>query len=176
MVFSGDYKLDCEILFDYIKDIKYDTGSARMKKFNIKKSVGGSILYGDTWRGYLSPTKSREWDEERRKYKTQIKSTQPHLLELFNEFRDFHFPDFNFTQVQMNKNYKISRHIDSANCGKSYLVAMGDYTGGLTCIEKEDGIEKVDARETPITFDGSKYYHWVEPFEGDRYSLVFFDY
>ena len=70
-----------------------------------------------------------------------------------------------------------SRHIDSVNCGKSYLVCCGDYKGGLTCIEQEDGsIIKVDGREEPITFDGSKLYHWVEDFEGDRYSLVFFHY
>ena len=177
MSFTGDYKIDTEILLNIIKDINYDTGSARLKKFKIPKKVGGSILYGDTWRGYLSPTKSREWDESRKRFKTQIKSQRPYLQNVFEEFRDFHFSDFEFSQVQLNKNYKISRHIDSVNCGKSYLVCCGEYTGGLTCIEQTDGsIIKVDGREEPITFDGSKLYHWVEDFKGDRYSLVFFHY
>lgn len=177
MVFTGDYEFDTQLLLDFIEKLYFRTGTARLEKFKIKHSEGNSGLYGDTWRGYLSPTKSRVWDESRKRYKTKLKSDYPELQAIFDEFRDFHFADFHFTQVQINKNYKIPRHIDNANMSQSYLVCMGDYTGGLTCIEyDENNIVKVDGRKKPITFDGSKYYHWVEPFKGDRYSLVFFDY
>lgn len=176
MSFTGDYQLDTEILLEYIKNLKYNTATARMKKFNIKRSVGGSILYGDTWRSYLSKNKNREYDEKRKKYLTEVKRLNPKLQSVFEEFRDFHFPHFHFTQVQLNKNYKIPRHIDSQNIGESVLVCCGNYKGGLTCIEKENGIEKRDARKQPVIFNGSKYYHYVEDFKGDRFSLVFFDY
>ena len=75
----------------------------------------------------------------------------------------------------MNKNYKIGRHIDKANIGESVLVCCGDYTGGLTCVEYEDGLKKFDASKEPVMFDGGRYYHYVEDFSGDRYSLVFFN-
>ncbi len=177
MVFTGDYGFDTGLLLDFIQKLSFRTGSARLKKFQIKHSEGNSGLYGDTWRGYLSPTKNRVWDEKRKRFMTKLKSDNPELESIFQEFRDFHFPDFEFSQVQINLNYKIPRHIDGANVGKSYLVCLGNYTGGLTCIEySKDNIKKVDGRKEPISFDGSKYYHWVEDFEGDRYSLVFFDY
>lgn len=176
MSFTGDYNIDTEILLNHIKNLKYITGNNRMIKYKIKRSVGGSILYGDTWRKYLNKERSREYDNNRKRYITELKRTQPHLQQIFEEFRDFHFPTFNFTQVMLNKNYKIPRHKDSSNIGISVLVSCGDYKGGLTCIERENSLEKLDARVEPVIFNGSEYYHYVEEFEGDRYSLVFFDY
>ncbi len=81
----------------------------------------------------------------------------------------------NFTSVQVNHNYKCKRHIDGRNVGISTIIGLGNYKGGNLFIEYPDGIKEIDIRNKPYSFNGSKYYHWVSDFEGDRYSLVYFN-
>tara|TARA_R110002050_G_scaffold289504_1_gene442245 strand:+ start:2446 stop:2988 length:543 start_codon:yes stop_codon:yes gene_type:complete len=173
-IFTGRWDLDLKILEEYISKLKYETGTNRMKKFKIPKSQGGSILMGYTWMGYLSKDKKREWCPIKRRFKTKLLSENPELWELLKEFQKLWFRDFEFSGVQLNKNYKIPRHIDGANQGESVLVCCGNYIGGNTIVEIDNEEIVMDGREKPIRFDGSKYYHWVSDFEGDRYSLVFF--
>ena len=175
--FTGDWEIDLEILTDILATIDYKTPTSRMEKFNIPKKIGGSILYGWTWRGYMSPTKNREYDEEKKRYKTTIMTQRPELWGIFCEFRDWWFPDFKFTGVQLNKNYRILPHRDGANIGTSYLVSMGDYKGGgKVIVDRGFKMDMYDARKAPICFNGSKFYHWTENWaEGDRYSIVFFN-
>ena len=173
--FIGDWHADLAILEEHLRTVEYKTASDRLNKFGIKRSVGGSVLMGYTWKGYLSPTKQREWCCKKKKFKTKLMSERPDLWDVFEEFRDIYFPNFEFTGVQLNKNYALGKHKDKANVGESVLVCCGDYTGGLTCVELDDGtIQKFDGRLRPVVFDGSKYTHWVESFEGDRFSIVFF--
>ena len=173
--FIGCWMADLAILEEWLRTVEYKTGTDRLNKFGIKRSVGGSVLMGYTWKGYLSPTKKREWCCDRKKFKTKLMSERPDLWNALEEFRDLYFPNFEFTGVQLNYRYALGPHKDKANVGESVLVCCGEYTGGLTCVELEDGtVQKFDARLNPVTFDGSKYEHWVEPFEGDRFSIVFF--
>ena len=174
MIFTGDWMSDLAILESYLCDLEYKTGTARLKKFGIKRSEGGSILYGYTFRGFLSKTKSREWCPCKKKFKTTLLTERPDLLEVFEDFRDNYFPGFEFSSVQLNYNYALGPHKDKNNSGESVLVCCGEYEGGATIVEI-DGIEQsFDARIHPVVFDGSLYTHWVEKFEGDRYSVVFF--
>ena len=109
------------------------------------------------------------------RYLNKVKAENPQLQEVFYEYSNKYFPDFEYKQVQMNKNYPCPPLTDR-NKGESICIAFGDYTGGLLCIEKENEIEKYDSRIKPTQFDGYKYKHWVEPYEnGTRYSLVFFN-
>ena len=39
-------------------------------------------------------------------------------------------PYFRFTSIQFNKNYAMNKHVDSHNTGVSYIIGLGDYTGG----------------------------------------------
>ena len=174
--FIGEWFSDIAILECYMKSIEYKTGTNRLKKFKIPKSVGGSITYGFVKFGYMSPTKSRKYCEENGLYQSTLLTERPELLEVFTEFRDIYFKDFEFNSIQLNKNYALGRHIDRGNNGNSVLVACGDYSGGLTVVEYENEIKKYDARLQPTIFDGCKYYHYVEPFVGQRYSLVFYKY
>jgi len=178
MVFSGDYEIDNMLMTDILDKIPFYSGSTRRKMLSRKGIThpkdGGSMLYGKTWRGYLSPTKQRVKDPDSNMFLTKIMVEHPELKEIFEEFRDFHFPKFDFGSVQLNKNFPCPKHIDSSNKTKSILCCFGDFTGGLTCVEMPSGIRKYNGKKKPICFDGSKYYHWVETFEGTRYSLVFF--
>ena len=134
------------------------------------------MLYGCTWKSYLSKDKKREYDEQTGLYKTKVYSENPELKDIFKEFSFLHFPDFEWTQVQMNLNWPCPPHRDSSNVSESILVALGDFTGGQTAVDYgvKRGIGRYDARLKPVKFDGANFLHWVEPYEGNRYSLVFF--
>ena len=180
---TGDWKNDLYILYCYIDGLDFYTGteSKKMNKSNCKES--GRMLYGSTWKRYLTKDKDgnhiyRPADPNNPKLSlTKVKYQEPILEYVFKEFANLYFPNFIYDSVQLTKNFEITRHVDSKNIGESVLVALGDYEGGETCIEKENFIiEEVDARKKPLIFNGSKYYHWVKPFSGgDRYSLVFFN-
>jgi hypothetical protein len=98
-------------------------------------------------------------------------------FKMYNECKRL-FPDFQFESIQINKNFQCPRHKDGKNVGNSLLMGLGDYTGGESgvCGLTSEGIDELyDIRYKPIIFDGSKYEHWVEPYTGDRYSIVLFN-
>ena len=123
---------------------------------------------------YLTKTTSRTKCEKTGLYKTKIMDEYPELAEVFTEFSQLYFPDFKYSSIQLNKSFMCAPHRDSKNIGESILVCCGDYEGGKTCVDINGKINKFDARIAPVKFNGSKYLHWTEPFEGKRYSLVFF--
>ena len=173
--FMGEWFADLCMLECVLNELEFYSGSERKKMVNKHPKDGGSMLYGLTWRQRASYQKQREYDEFSGMFKTKIYEEEPELKEIFKEFSDIYFPDFEYLQLQLNKNFKCKPHRDSRNAGTSILVSLGDYTGGNTLVEQEDGnVVKYDSREKFVKFNGSKYLHWVEDFVGDRYSLVFF--
>ena len=85
-------------------------------------------------------------------------------------------PKFKFTSIQYNKNHRAAKHKDAKNTGISYIIGLGDYTGGELIVYDEDGKNPVkkDIKNKFYTFDGSKYPHETAPFKGERYTLVFY--
>jgi hypothetical protein len=75
-----------------------------------------------------------------------------------------------FKSICINKNTIAEPHVDRNNRGVSCIVGLGDYTGG----ELVYGAEKVNIHKNPIEFDGSKILHYSLPFEGTRYSIIYF--
>ena len=137
MIFSGDWEFDNLIMESYLEKMNIISGSDRNRMLYVNKKIGGSALYGTTWRSYMSPTMSRPPSD---KYEGQ---------------------------------HKTKLLVDSVLC------AFGKYTGGLTVVnfghDQYYAPCKLNPREKPIIFNGSKFEHHVEPFEGTRYSLVFFN-
>jgi len=180
-LFNGNYKEDLKILEERISKLEFQTSTNRRKLLSIPNSVGGSMLWGSTFRQHPKHYKQRKPDPDtnNRLNMTKIKEENPDLRDYFIGFRDWYFPDFKFNSVHINKNYATPPHFDSKNCGESVLVCFGDYNGGETCLynEKIKTIEKHDARNQPLIFDGSSILHWVLPHScgSDRYSLVFFN-
>ena len=78
--------------------------------------------------------------------------------------------DIPFTSICINKNTISLPHTDRNNSGVSCIVGLGDYTGG----ELVYGETKVNIHKNPIEFDGSKIKHYSLPFEGTRYSIIYF--
>ena len=174
-VFTGNWEEDNFIMTNILDAVEFYSGTERKKMLKVPKSIGGSMLYGLTWRGYLSPTKNRTLDPETGLYFTKVVDVYPELKDIFREFANKYFPKHQWEQVQMNKNFPCPVHRDSSNISESILCCFGDYEGGLTGVKYEVGTKYYDARESPIKFNGAKYEHWVQPvLSGTRYSLVFF--
>jgi len=107
------------------------------------------------------------------------KSKQPKYKELLKETRKFmklKDPKFKFSSIQFNKNHRSAKHTDSKNTGASYIVGLGDYTGGELIVYDEAGKNPVkkNIKNRFYKFNGSLYPHETSPFKGERYSLVFY--
>ena len=180
MVFTGNWETDNLIMESYLDKLDIVSGSDRNKMLYMNKKLGGSALFGTTWKSYITPTRNRPPSEKYSgQFKTKLLAEHPNMVSVFEEFAGFYFPEFLWTQIQINKNFTAPKHKDSANVGESVLCSFGDYTGGLTAVDfgglGQYAPCKLNPRLKPCLFDGSKYPHWVEPFEGKRYSLVFFN-
>lgn len=74
----------------------------------------------------------------------------------------------------VNKNFQCQPHKDGNNVGTSVIVGFGDYTGGQLAIKQGDIEQHFDIRYEPLVFNGACYCHWVNEFEGDRYTVVMY--
>mmetsp|Transcript_17757 Transcript_17757/g.41177 ORF Transcript_17757/g.41177 Transcript_17757/m.41177 type:complete len:458 (+) Transcript_17757:55-1428(+) len=92
--------------------------------------------------------------------------------------------------INLNANYAGKRHRDQNNEGPSIIRAFGNFKGGSLRYwpgdTKKAGLSKknldtlclkdskaYNLKKTTVVFDGNRA-HEVEPFEGERYSVVFF--
>lgn len=98
---------------------------------------------------------------------------RPKLLYHLQEFAE-RYVKIPWTSITVNQNYTCGKHRDKGNYGESFLVAFGDYQGGDLLIHEGDLSGSHDIRYKPIQTDFSKVLHSVEPFTGERYSLVFY--
>tara|TARA_B100000900_G_scaffold400627_1_gene404463 strand:+ start:298 stop:828 length:531 start_codon:yes stop_codon:yes gene_type:complete len=99
----------------------------------------------------------------------------PHMMVLFKKFIQSHNPSFEFKSVYVNKNVVCDKHKDSLNMGTSLLVGVGDYKGGQSMLNVNGKTKKFSIKSSSIMFNGTEIEHWSLPFEGTRYSLVFFN-
>ena len=133
-------------------------GTSRRQKLSDESKRPLSMIAGmRTWRNV--------WG------KSRISLEYPEIDALLKDFINEIEPEFVYTTVTMNKNFKCLPHVDGKNVGKSWIIGLGDYSGGELNIE---GV-KHDIRGRWLKFNGSEKEHWVEPFEGNRYTLVYFN-
>ena len=105
-----------------------------------------------------------------------ITRDRPLLYKLLLDFAKDHVSaDIRWNAITVNDNYTCSRHKDKGNEGASLLVGFGNYIGGELMAEDADGVaiaHNINSR--PLVMNFAESFHWVTPFEGDRYSLVFY--
>ncbi|CAJ1344658.1 unnamed protein product [Effrenium voratum] len=72
----------------------------------------------------------------------------------------------------VNCNAAFAPHRDGGlgHQSTSLIVGLGDYTGGELCV---DGVV-ADIRYQPLDFHGGRQKHWTLPFQGERFSIVWF--
>lgn len=147
-------------VFDMLENIKFPTTSSRknISTGSVEAFVLGKVNYrGQKFLGGRTKGPSK-FNKKFSKLYTSIRK----LIKISQ-------PDFKYTTIQLNKNIKSPPHIDKNNVGPSYIIGLGNYTGGELSIEGK----KHDIKNKWLYFDGTKG-HWTECFEGTRYSLVFF--
>ena len=99
------------------------------------------------------------------KYKeSRSNKKHPHMMSLFREFINSHYPEFKFTSVYVNKNTVCKQHLDSKNVGESLLVSFGKYTGGQTILYIDDKPKSFHIKTNSLIFNGSEIRHKSEPF------------
>lgn len=132
-------------------------------KYRLKAGNGRSQTFGMVNRRCLAPDFSRQcWK-------------RPLLYKLLLDFAEKHVTArIPWNAITLNQNYCAQPHRDKGNTGLSYLVAFGSYTGGKLKMH-EGPLEGLhDISGNPIIANFSDTTHSVEPFEGNRYSLVFY--
>lgn len=78
--------------------------------------------------------------------------------------------------ITLNKNLKCLPHYDNKNTGDSVIIGLGDYTGGrLILHHSENDLEYIDIHNKPFVFNGSNIKHSTEEFEGERYSVIYYN-
>ena len=179
---TGDKEIDCLIMTQYLSLLKIKSGTNRKRQ--CKK--GGSMLYGTTWRSYLTTDKETGKKIERTPnpgglgFLTQSKVLYPWFGDLCSEFTKLYCNNFKWNQIMINEDFPIGWHYDKSNVGLSNLVSFGDYEGGATHLEfddEDDGKLKfaLDTYHLPVCFNGSLIKHRSMPFTGKKYALVFFN-
>jgi len=78
-------------------------------------------------------------------------------------------PDFAFTSIQINRG-GCPIHVDRNNCGPSLICSLGDHTGGE--LWQWPG-EVLDIHSKIVECNGLVP-HATLPFEGERYSIVWY--
>jgi hypothetical protein len=180
LYFTGDIEIDGEVMIEKLNEAHLQTGTDRKKHY---KQYWGkyptsdmiSATWGYTKRGKMSVDKWRKESNLYGYYQTQVMTNNEELGDVFKEYAMLYLPkSFHWTQVQINKNWQIAPHRDASNQGRSYIVGLGEYKGGGLVINVNGKNKTVNIKNKIYGFDGSKYTHWVDHYEGERWSLVFF--
>lgn len=97
------------------------------------------------------------------------------LLAAAKSFLRSHDPSYKFEAVTINKNHAAAKHTDSNNRGHSYIIGLGNYTGGeLVFTDKKSpyyGSHNIKNKWLKFVGDTP---HYVKPFKGTRYTLVYY--
>lgn len=114
------------------------------------------------------------------KQQLSVRTKDPKFKELYkNSIKLLQLKDseFKFSTIQYNKNQRAAKHKDGRNVGESYIIGLGNYTGGELMIwdENDKNPVKHDIRNKFLKFNGSKHFHETQPFKGERYTLVYFN-
>ena len=82
---------------------------------------------------------------------------------------------YRFESVTVNKNHAAARHVDKNNTGHSFIIGLGNYTGGqLVFSDKESPYHgSHNIKNKWLKFVGDTE-HYVKPFKGTRYTLVYY--
>ena len=97
------------------------------------------------------------------------------LLKAAKSFLRSHDPNYKFEAVTINKNHAAAKHIDKNNKGHSYIIGLGNYTGGELVFtdKKSPNYGSHNIKNKWLKFVGDTEHH-VKPFKGTRYTLVYY--
>jgi hypothetical protein len=86
-----------------------------------------------------------------------------------------HAPGYRPQALTINKNHAAAKHTDKCNNPPSYIIGLGNFTGGeLVFSDKTSphyGTHNI--KNKFLKFDESTE-HYVKPFKGERYTVVYY--
>jgi len=142
-------------MIDYLNSIKFPLNNKRYIASN--NSSCQTMTFG------ITGLNNRSWNSVQ-----NIKNKELYLKLIdFGKELD---PNFKYSSITINKNFKSYPHYDSNNIGISMIIAIGDYTGGNLNVSGKS----IDVYNKIHYFDGSKELHWTDDFIGTRYSIIYF--
>jgi hypothetical protein len=99
----------------------------------------------------------------------------PKIYEALQEIIKILDPTFEYDGITVNKNVEALPHRDTNNNGISLIIGFGEYCGGGLFVEENDGNFKLhDINNKPLYFNGSNQTHYTEPFEGTRWTIIYY--
>ena len=79
-----------------------------------------------------------------------------------------------YSAIAVSKGFVGSPHIDTYDVGPQYALALGTFSGRALCVESgARQLVRIDTKGRMAKFDG-RFPHWVLPYEGERYSIIWF--
>jgi len=97
----------------------------------------------------------------------------PKAYELLKQFVSYISPNFSYNVITVNRDVCMSKHVDRNNDYKSIFTCIGDFQGGgLVVYDPEPKLYQ--CKNYILEFNGSKYYHETQPFNGRRYSIIIY--
>jgi len=85
-------------------------------------------------------------------------------------------PSFEFSSLAITEGFTGSPHIDKQNNGPFYGMALGsfpDREGGIRVEARWNTVVEINTKNRLARIDG-RYPHWVAPYSGDRFSLIYY--
>lgn len=138
--------------------IEIERRSLEYNKYRKTAGKGKSNAFGIVSKRSLEPDLSRcNWQ-------------RPYLAFLLERYGKT-LQSFDYTSITVNENYKSLPHRDKGNCGDTYIVAFGNFTGGELCVED---MEDQDIQSRAFVFNGATKLHSTKAWIGERYSIVFY--
>ena len=95
------------------------------------------------------------------------------LLEAAKQLLKSHAPNYAFHSVTINKNQQSGKHTDKFNKGFSYIIGLGNYSGGELVFESGPFKGSHNIKNKWLKFKGD-HPHYNTPFKGERYTLVYY--
>jgi len=176
---KNSLKKQKKLVLEILRELKWP----RTERPNVIRSshlekVGGKRGYEGFALGIVTSWAGKGENAGYRKM-LSMKTREPRYKKLFKETKKLmklKDPKFKFTSIQFNKNHRAARHRDAKNMGISYILGLGNYTGGeLSIFDKnEKNPIKHNIKNKFYTFNGSLYPHETCKFKGERYTLVFY--
>jgi hypothetical protein len=133
-----------------------------INKYRLKVGIGRSNAFGLVNRRCLPPDYSR------------LCWMRSYLYKMLLDFGEKYVP-FNFTAITVNENYSSGPHKDKGNQGNSFLVAFGDFSGGDLTFSDGDLSGNYNVNRIPLITNFTTQTHFVQPWTGNRYSLVYYN-
>jgi hypothetical protein len=148
--------------YDTIQSGKHKGEKARPRSTKLG-TIGRTCTfgYGRTYRGWRPFVSNTKW---------------PEVYAALIEYGRHIVPTgFFFNAITLNNGVQAKKHTDSFNVGKSIIVSFGEHTGGkLRVYSTETEYEAMDIKDRPLMFNGALLAHETEPFEGQRWSIIYY--